>query len=114
MNIYDFLLFEFSLRGRSSCTRARLGIIQVLVGCEFQNFESDLNENKMIYLHLNRFFRAKWSISQYVLDKMALKYKKGDRVYVSGKVGNSIHATKWIDLEHKQWYNQAIITCIIM
>ncbi|KAF3340825.1 ATP-dependent DNA helicase RecG [Carex littledalei] len=66
------------------------GILEQIVGCEIPNIESDLNENKMIYLHLQTFRRGKWFTNQFFLNKIASQYKEGDCVYVSGKVMEKI------------------------
>ncbi|KAJ3685254.1 hypothetical protein LUZ61_014418 [Rhynchospora tenuis] len=63
---------------------AQFGILQVLVGCEIQNVDS--NENKTVYLHLKRFYRGRRFTYKSFLDMIASKYKEGDHVYVSGKV----------------------------
>lgn len=61
-------------------------MVEVVVRCEFQNPESNLNEKAMVYFHLKHFFRGRFA-NRPALNNIASKYKEGDHLHVSGKVG---------------------------
>jgi hypothetical protein len=58
----------------------------VIVRCEFQNPESNLSEKEMVFFHLTNFFSGRYANLPFLL-KIASRYKEGDRLHVSGKVG---------------------------
>lgn len=69
------------------------------MGCEFadgnHNFDDNNKDhnskrNKVVYLHLKKYFRGTRFTNQSFLRSLQSKYKEGDHVCVSGKV-STIH-----------------------
>ncbi|KAG1342717.1 putative ATP-dependent DNA helicase, chloroplastic [Cocos nucifera] len=68
--------------------------LEVVIGCELQNNEPVMEikndgcgtEEKMVYLHLKKFFRGTRFTYLPFLKSIQSKYREGDHAYVSGKV----------------------------
>lgn len=79
--------------------------LEVVIGCELQNNEPVMEikndgrgteEKKMVYLHLKKFFRGTRFTYLPFLKSIQSKYREGDHVYVSGKVGNTVIWVFWM------------------
>jgi hypothetical protein len=80
----------------------------VIVRCEIQYPESNLNEKEKVFFFIYFFFRGRY-VNLAFLSKMASKYKEGDHLHVSDKVGILYTwEQNGIDLEHVSFWNNAI------
>ncbi|XP_072959822.1 ATP-dependent DNA helicase homolog RECG1, chloroplastic/mitochondrial isoform X1 [Typha angustifolia] len=61
-------------------------LLRIEVPSELKNENFSIEEKKIIYLHLKKFFRGRRFTCQPFLRSIQSKYNEGDHVYVSGKV----------------------------
>lgn len=90
----EYLILVGTVLSSRGIKARSLSFLEVVVSCEMVNLETSIHENegchnedeKIIYLHLKRFFSGARFTNRPFLESIQSKYKYGDRVYISGKV----------------------------
>ncbi|CAA6661239.1 unnamed protein product [Spirodela intermedia] len=92
----QYLIFVGTvLASRGIKASISFSFVEVLVGCEFadgnhnfddSNKDHSSKQNRIVYLHLKKYFRGTRFTNQSFLRSLQSKYKEGDHVCVSGKV----------------------------